>query len=478
MPNNPDRPRGWTRRELLKVLGVLSVGVVANELAELTAFAQPKEQPPINYAYIYRAPSGARQSEIIASVIRLFSPSNKTNDIMRTWNAIYKANRGYISREMSIPQSIFVPSFLLAEGYGMGGETTSAEDMAAARVVRSTLDQSYDTARAEGAFWKDSYTASYQRWVLKGKDPGVWGCLEGKSVDGSSTGFLLPKNGRATKVPEYPEAQIVPDPDLGLVAISGKTRHYFDADAWKWVEKPPAKRPVETPTAPRPTEVARPEAMNIAGLNKVWNNGRWEYTDISGQNVAFWDAGANQGKGKIELAPGLTSLDFEKHKGLFVGWTPQQVEAAILAEQKKENVAYALPLDPTVSGGIIEEGTSLASFLCFRNLKKGTSVRALVSGTVNKYGLTSGVGIQIISGSRIFEFIFPKGTSFASVGGTIEAGSRITSLSEATLPSGFGHLGTAYQFILDAQNSATQKGINTSLNNLLRDASGMLVYIK
>jgi hypothetical protein len=77
----------------------------------------------------------------------------------------------------------------------------------------------------------------------------------------------------------------------------------------------------------------------------------------------------------------------------------------------------------------------------------------------------------------VFDFIFPKGTSFAGVGGTIKVGSRITSLSEATLPSGFSRLGTAYQFILDIQDNAIQKGINTSLNNLLRDESGMLVYI-
>jgi hypothetical protein len=237
---------------------------------------------------------------------------------------------------------------------------------------------------------------------------------------------------------------------------------------------------VELPASPTPTpEVVRPEAINIAGLNKVWNDraGRWEYIDSGNQNVAFWNASANGGKGRIELASGLKSLDLAKDSGLFVGWTPQQAEAATLLELKKGNIAYALPFDPTNSGGIIEERAGYGSFLCFRSLRKGIIVRAPVSGTANRYGLTSGVGMEIGVSPYVFDFIFPKGTNFASVGGTIKAGSQITSLSEVTLPADFGYLGTKYQFILDAQNSVTQKAINTSLNNLLRDESGMLVYV-
>jgi len=236
----------------------------------------------------------------------------------------------------------------------------------------------------------------------------------------------------------------------------------------------------DLPPEPTPTPEARP--LDLPGLNEVWNsqNGRWEYVDVDKQVVAYWDASANGGKGRVELASGMKALDFEKHKGLFVGWDAQQAEAATRKRwEEGKTLAFALPFDPNSSSGLVEINASLKIHLCFRSLQEGTGLNAPFSGNVEKYGSTNGKGFLIILNKDIaLDLAFPKGADFGAVGDFVRVGQQLLKLSRETLPPYFAGFGESYQFVIVGVKPDFSLGYDTTLSNLLRDEKGCLVYIK
>jgi hypothetical protein len=98
--------------------------------------------------------------------------------------------------------------------------------------------------------------------------------------------------------------------------------------------------PTNTPTAtPIPTETPIPpelKPLDLPGFSEVWNTqtGRFEYVDVDQKTIAYWD----QENKRIELVRGLTKLDLEKHKGLFVGWSAKDVFAGFQEAKKMEKL--------------------------------------------------------------------------------------------------------------------------------------------
>ncbi|MBC7264917.1 MAG: hypothetical protein H5T64_11270, partial [Chloroflexi bacterium] len=213
------------------------------------------------------------------------------------------------------------------------------------------------------------------------------------------------------------------------------------------------------------------------GFDEVWNERtkRWEYRDQDNQIMAYWSATEN----KIVLNPEITAIDFEKHKGLFVGWPAEQAEVAVKEQWEKKGIlSFPLPFDPNSSSGLVEINTSLKIHLCFRNIEEGIIIKAPFSGKVEKFGTTNSKGFLIVLNNVALDFGLPRSFNWDSLGNYVNAGQPVLRLTKETLPPYFAGFGESYQFVICTVKPDFSEGYDTTFINLLRDKAGRLVYIR
>ena len=196
----------------------------------------------------------------------------------------------------------------------------------------------------------------------------------------------------------------------------------------------PSRTPTEEPT-PLPTEtLVAPELkpLDLPGFSETWNanTNRFEYVDVDRQVIAYWD----QANKRVELVEELTKLDLEKHRGLFVGWSADDVLKGF--EQAKTNgeTRIAFMFEPVA--GQVEEIKSIKKGLYFYNIPTGTVFWAPISGTVAFASMNNGV--NTIEVARIIlnvsdlslRYLYPSKENYIGSGSTIEAGDKIVCSTE------------------------------------------------
>ncbi len=246
-------------------------------------------------------------------------------------------------------------------------------------------------------------------------------------------------------------------------------------------EPPPTATPTATPEpspTPTATETAIPpeeRPLDLAGFNEVWNpnTNRFEYVDVDQQVIAYWD----QGNKRVELAEGLTKLDLEKHKGLFVGWSADDALSGFQKAQKEGKNKMAFAFEPVA--GRVEEIKLLYSGLRFYDIPPGTIFRAPFSGSVEFLYMSNGkVTIHVVviiskANDLSLHYLCPSKENYIGSGYTIEAGDKIVYSTEKKI----NDFGQPNLFII-LTNADMTKVFDLTLSSLLKDSSGRIVYIK
>lgn len=228
-------------------------------------------------------------------------------------------------------------------------------------------------------------------------------------------------------------------------------------------------------------EVPIAEVLQLEGLSLVWQNGQWEYVDIDGQSIAYWDSEANEGKGRIELVENIKRLDFEKHRGLFVPWTASQAEAAFAEAWNHGNgeIRLPMPFQPTQGEIVVKE--DLHTGLCLRNIPSGTILFAPFGGEVVRFGSEHNAGFDLVWSREedlALHVYFKSFEDFTGPQeGRVEAGTPLLRISEKRLTEFAYNKYREYQAILSACEADWDEGFDISFENLLRDSQGRLVYL-
>lgn len=196
----------------------------------------------------------------------------------------------------------------------------------------------------------------------------------------------------------------------------------------------------------------------------------WQYVDVDGKVIANWNQEANGGKGKVELAEGVTSLDFRKHEGLFVGWTPAQVEAA-------GSNLVPIPIDISTIPGRIENKRSLKMLLFIEGVPEGTILSSPESGKVVRPGSNVNSFVYLY-GSLNYNIMFPTSSQYVGpASGEVRIGDRLVLLGPNFPPSY-----AAGKYIYDQASIGVtineQTGRDITFADVLKSGNGQLVYIK
>ena len=289
-------------------------------------------------------------------------------------------------------------------------------------------------------------------------------------------GFVDQKTGKVIESEPYwrempevaVEAQMVRYQDAAYVVFTDNKGNLLENERVKVLDLPKKEEPTPEPTK---------EILPLPGFKTVWNqeNQRWDYIDVDEKPMAYW----NNKEKKIELVEGLTTLEFNKHKGLFVGWDPQGAETATKEQSQGGYLVFALPFDPNLPSGLVEIRDGYKQLLCFKDVPIAVLIRAPFSGKIVKYGLTNAKALNIGLNEKIgLDFSIPKSVDIDEIGNFIEIGHIILRLSKDTLPSRFALLGKSYQFVVAAVKPDISLGYDLNFQNFLRDESGRLVYLK
>lgn len=213
--------------------------------------------------------------------------------------------------------------------------------------------------------------------------------------------------------------------------------------------------------------------LDLEGFMRVWDkkNERYNYVDVDGKVIAYWDIQGNGGEGRVELAEGVKGLDFKKHRGIFVNWSPEAVEAEFEATQR-----MALPY--LGEQGQILEGVGNLPLLYFENITIGTVVVAPFSGDALGYNKTS-------SGSENFFLISRKvdfplrffGVFGKPISKSVEVGDPVFSVSDGRLKNWGGGLYSSAQIILCIADPNMESGRSLTFADLQRDNLGRIVRV-
>jgi hypothetical protein len=229
----------------------------------------------------------------------------------------------------------------------------------------------------------------------------------------------------------------------------------------------PTSAPTLEPSpTPEPTNVPKPEGMDKLGAEMVAQmvysgepRNRWEY-----KGVAYWD----EKKGRLELDPSTTSLDFADNKDLFV-----KLDAATVEEMVVVSGYTAIPIPLDVDSGVMyqERGGKLFSVV-FQGVE-GAAIVAPFGGSVVKVGETVwGVDYEKLAfylkgenGVELWIYTRYEG----NLPSETAAGQVITIVGREKLPYTEKY----------ASESVLQIGFdNTTLASLLTDELGRIVMIK
>ncbi|GAB4404049.1 MAG: hypothetical protein Kow00123_15690 [Anaerolineales bacterium] len=242
----------------------------------------------------------------------------------------------------------------------------------------------------------------------------------------------------------------------------------------------PTPEPSPTPTA-TPTETAIPpeeRPLDLAGFNEVWNpnTNRFEYVDEDQQVIAYWD----QGNKRVELVEGLNKLDLEKHKGLFVGWSVNDVSTGFQDAKKNGEIKIAFMFEPVT--GQVEVIRSATKNLCFKNVPPQTVFKSPIKGHIILGRLSSGTRIVHTNSEEYdldLSYFYPFEENYIGPkGGDINIGDRVVKATEEKLEKLSRGTLKDYQIIIALQNGAQTIGVDFTLQIFLRDSSGRIVYIK
>ncbi|MBC7265181.1 MAG: hypothetical protein H5T64_12620 [Chloroflexi bacterium] len=226
---------------------------------------------------------------------------------------------------------------------------------------------------------------------------------------------------------------------------------------------------VRLPTPERPTPEIKP--LDLPGLDEVWNsrNARWEYADVDGQSVAYWDAE----KQRIEIT--ATTLT-EKHLGLFAPVSPQEAQKVFNENFIDENnFKFAFPFDvKSLAGGFeVTLGETIKGRSMFLlKLPNGAisfaPAKARVINLENPYETILTLHAEDVEPNILYGLTMGKGAFLAGHDTRVPAGTPVMKMVDSSVEMTSRYPG---------YNCGMASSHDTDFNFLARSKDGRILYI-